>query len=61
MLRVRTALAIGMVLVGALLVVRMLGFGLQPGIAPGVIVGGLIAALGLYRLRQVRSMRGGGR
>ena len=61
MVRVRTALAAGMVVVGALLIVRMLSYGFQPGIAPGVLIGGLIAALGLYRLRQIRGTSGGGR
>lgn len=60
MLRVRTALAAGMVVVGALLIVRMLSYGLNAGIAPGIILGALIMGLGLYRLRLISAARSGG-
>lgn len=47
-----------MVIVGAVLIVRMIaGYGLQPVVIPGVVLGALIAGLGVYRLRLIAAAR----
>ena len=55
MLGVRAVLAIGMVVIGCVVIVRMLSFGLTTAIVPGIILGGAMVALGLYRFKQIRN------
>lgn len=54
MLGVRAVLALGMVVIGCVVIVRMLSLGLTAAIIPGIVLGGAMVALGLYRFKQIR-------
>ena len=58
MLIVRTALSIGLVLLGAILIVRMASFGLRTEIVPGMVLGLAMTALGVHRLSLIARSRG---
>ena len=55
MLGVRAVLAIGMVVIGSVVIVRMLSFGVTTAIVPGIVLGAAMVALGLYRFKQMRN------
>ncbi|HEV7178385.1 MAG TPA: DUF3165 family protein [Candidatus Baltobacteraceae bacterium] len=55
MLTVRTVMAVGMVVAGAVLLVRMVPNALQN--PSGIVLGIAMIALGLYRLKQLRTAR----
>ncbi len=57
MIALRTVLAFGMVVAGAILIVRVLALGLSFAIVPGFVLGAAVVALGLYRLKQLRALR----
>jgi hypothetical protein len=50
---VRLVLATLLVVVGAIITIRMLAFGLQPAILPGVALGVAMVFLGIHRLRLI--------
>lgn len=58
MLVLRAVLSAGLVLIGALVVVRMLGMGLHREIVPGVVLGAAMIGLGAHRLSLIVRMRG---
>ncbi len=47
MLKIRAALACGMIVAGSILVARMFAAGISTAIIPGVVTGAAIVALGL--------------
>lgn len=55
MLKVRAALACGMIVIGSILIVRALTLGLFLATVQGVVLGAAVLALGLYRLKQIRA------
>jgi len=54
MLGLRAVLAVGMVAIGFIVIVRMLSLGATFAIVPGLVLGGAMVALGLYRFKQIR-------
>ena len=54
MLAFRTILAVGMVVIGSVVIVRMLSLGLSAAIVPGLVVGVAMVLLGIYRFKQIR-------
>ena len=50
---VRLMLAALLVVVGATIVGRMLGFGLHPEILPGIVLGAAMIVLGVHRLSLI--------
>jgi hypothetical protein len=52
-LSVRAIFAVAMVVIGASILVRMLGLGLRIEILPGVVLGGAMIALGIHRLSLI--------
>lgn len=59
MLVVRALLAVAMILLGAVILVRTLGF-ISSGFAmlPGLVLGAAMIALGVHRLRLIARVRG---
>jgi MFS superfamily sulfate permease-like transporter len=57
MLVVRTLLAVAMIVLGAVVFARMLGFGPHFEILPGIVLGGAMIALGIHRLTLVGRVR----
>lgn len=59
MIGLRAALAVAMIACGAVVLVRVLAFGLRPEILPGVVLGGAMIALGVHRIALIlRVIRG---
>ncbi len=56
MLGIRVGLALGMIVVGSVIVVRMFAAGLSFAILPGLALGGAMIALGVYRIKQLRAV-----
>lgn len=57
MLGIRTVLALAMIAIGCVIIVRMFSVGFNASIVPGVVLGAAMAALGFYRLKQIRDAR----
>ena len=57
MIAVRGALAVAMTLCGAVLLVRLAGFGLHAESLPGCVLGVAMIALGIHRLTLIARMR----
>jgi hypothetical protein len=45
------------VVLGAIILVRVLSYGIRMETLTGIVLGGLLVALGVYRLMQVLRMR----
>lgn len=56
MLKVRAALACGMIAIGSILILRALTLGLFMATVQGVVLGAAVLALGVYRLKQIRAV-----
>jgi hypothetical protein len=55
----RGVLAVGMIVLGGIVLVRMLGFGVRLETLPGIVLGAAMLALGAHRISLiVRSRRG---
>ena len=57
MLSVRTALAALMIVVGAVVLVRVFGYGLRVETLPGIVLGGAMIALGVHRIALIARVR----
>jgi hypothetical protein len=60
MLALRSVIAVGLILMGAWVIVRMIPFPFAQGFT-GWVLGGAMIALGVLRLRQIGAIRRGGR
>ena len=59
MIAYRAALAAGMVVAGAVLIVRLFAFGLRFELLPGLVLGAALIWLGIHRLSLIARMRRG--
>lgn len=57
MLLVRGILAAGLIVVGAILIVRVASAGLRVEIVPGIVLGAAMIALGFHRLQLIGKVR----
>jgi hypothetical protein len=53
MIPLRVAFYVLFVVLGAIILVRMLAYGVRMETLTGIVLGGLLIALGVYRLTQV--------
>lgn len=61
MIGLRSGFYVLYVVLGAIIFIRMLSFGLRIETMTGLVLGALLVALGVYRLVQVARVRGAGR
>lgn len=62
MLLYRGVLAVGMIVLGGIVLVRMLGLGVRLETLPGIVLGAAMLALGAHRMSLIlRSLRGSAR
>ena len=58
MIAYRTFVAAGMVVLGSIVMVRTLGFGIRIETLPGIVLGVAMIALGVHRLTLIARARG---
>ena len=61
MIAYRAFLAAAFVVLGAIVVVRLLAFGLRWELLPGLVLGAALVALGVHRLSLIARLRRGAR
>lgn len=61
MIALRSALAVAMIVCGAVILVRLLGFGFHFEILPGLVLAAAMIALGVHRISLVLRLRGSAR
>ncbi|HUY10740.1 MAG TPA: hypothetical protein VMV73_00605 [Candidatus Dormibacteraeota bacterium] len=57
MIAYRALLAVAFTLIGVVVIFRVLALGFNLHALPGIVLGGALIALGLYRLRQIAEIR----
>ncbi len=57
MIPLRVVFYVLYVVLGAIILVRVLSYGIRMETLTGIVLGGLLVALGVYRLMQVLRMR----